>query len=279
MANSIVSTPYHYFGAFNKGRPVFNADIYVGEPDLDPEDISSNQKQVTLRQEDGTEVEVGQPLNTGSGGYITYNNSVATALVDGAYSIIVFDSQGNQIYYSSNVTDGVPITVESLATQNFIVYNYDTLNDAVISTTLVDGQALNIKERTTGNGGGAMWDVVLSSTVTEDTYSIVQATGVATLSLVLRLDGIANPKMFGATGDGSTDDSLPCQAALDSDVDEVDFTGGSFLITLQGVIERPSSFNINYGLQLTDSKKIIGSGSIVTASSTICALLCNGADR
>ncbi|MBL4940963.1 MAG: hypothetical protein JKY81_04795 [Colwellia sp.] len=70
------------------------------------------------------------------------------------------------------------------------------------------GDAINIAERTTGNGGGAMWDVVLSSTVTENTFEVVQCTGVTTLSLVLRIQGNRlDVKQFGAKGDGSTDDT------------------------------------------------------------------------
>ena len=94
------------------------------------------------------------------------------------------------------------------------VLSRDTLNDAVIDTSLQAGLSINIAERTTGNGGGAMWDVVLSSTVTENTFDIVQCTGVATLSLVLRIEGEVNVKTFGATGDGATDDYTSVLAAI-----------------------------------------------------------------
>jgi len=78
--------------------------------------------------------------------------------------------------------------------------SFPTLAAAVADAGLVDGDALNIAERASGNGGGAIWDVVLSSTVTENTYDIVQCTGVATLSLVLRVgqDGTVNNLQFGA---------------------------------------------------------------------------------
>ena len=90
------------------------------------------------------------------------------------------------------------------------VLSRDTLNDAVIDTSLQAGLSINIKERTTGNGGGAMWDVVLSSTVTENTYNIVQCSGVATLSLVLRVGLSANVLCFGALPE---DDSNYASAA------------------------------------------------------------------
>ena len=64
----------------------------------------------------------------------------------------------------------------------------DTLADAVANTSLYDGATVILSGRNSkDDGGGAMWGVVLSSTVTENTLNIVQCTGVATLSLVLRL--------------------------------------------------------------------------------------------
>ena len=61
--------------------------------------------------------------------------------------------------------------------------DFATLALAVASTEIADGDVLNLAERTTGNGGGGFWDVVLSSTVTENTFNIVQCTGVGTLSI------------------------------------------------------------------------------------------------
>lgn len=101
MTQNVVEMPIYYFGDFTKGRPIFNADIFVGEPDTDPE-ILINQKQVTLQLEDGTEVPVSQPINTGPGGYVTHNGSAATMFVDGNYSIKVLNSLGAQIYYFEN---------------------------------------------------------------------------------------------------------------------------------------------------------------------------------
>ena len=83
MTLNIVEIPYSYFPDFNRNRPLFNASIYVGLVDTDPE-IPANQKQVTVRQENGTEIEIAQPILTGSGGVPTYNGSPVTVLVDGA---------------------------------------------------------------------------------------------------------------------------------------------------------------------------------------------------
>ena len=93
-------------------------------------------------------------------------------------------------------------------------YEFPTLANAVSFTGLVVGKVCNVKERSTGNGGGGKWDVVLASTVTANTFNIVACTGVPTLALVLRTDGVVNVKQFGAAGDGIIDDSSNVQAAI-----------------------------------------------------------------
>ena len=84
-------------------------------------------------------------------------------------------------------------------------YNFNTLDAAVNADFLVDGKVLNLKERTTGNGGGAIWDVVLASGVTPNGLDIVACTGVPTLALVLRLGLVLDVAKLGAiSGNDST---------------------------------------------------------------------------
>lgn len=82
----------------------------------------------------------------------------------------------------------------------------DTLNDLVTSTEIVEGMLIYVKERTAGNGGGAWWKTVFSTSVTENTYNIVQCTGIGTLSIVLsnHSDGIVKAKEWGYIADGTT---------------------------------------------------------------------------
>lgn len=125
--------------------------------------------------------------------------------------------------------------VEQTANSSDTVKTFATLAAAVAATTIEDGDTLNIAERTSGNGGGAMWDVVLSSTVTENTYDVVQCTGVGTLSLVLRVEDFINAKAAGMEFDGSTDDTLALQSltatALANGVQYILFPAGATVIT------------------------------------------------
>jgi hypothetical protein len=83
------------------------------------------------------------------------------------------------------------------------VIPFDTLEDAINETNplkIFNGAVLNLKERTLGNGGGAMWDVVQASAVTPNTYNIVQCVGVPSLALVLRMSSRMSIKPFGTSG-------------------------------------------------------------------------------
>ena len=95
-----------------------------------------------------------------------------------------------------------------------VVINYKTLDIAINDNSLKVNQALNIKERTTGNRGGAMWDVVFASSVTTNTFNIVQCVGVPSLALVYRVpvDGV-DLNALGVTR-SPVDDGAAIQAGI-----------------------------------------------------------------
>lgn len=163
MANSLVRLPLPYVGDFNKGRPLFNAKLYIGEPDLDPE-IPANQKTVTGRQEDGTLVTMLQPIRTSSGGYPIYNSAPIELLVDGAYSLKVLDKNDNQTYYFANVEDGAPVTFDDKP----VLYR-DTVAEAKADVDLTVGMYVTTKGYNSPNdGGGANYIVVAGGTGVDD---------------------------------------------------------------------------------------------------------------
>ncbi len=84
-----------------------------------------------------------------------------------------------------------------------------TILDAINSIDIKLGDVLNVRERSTGNGGGAIWDVVLASTVTPNTFDVVQCVGEPTLALVLRIDGAVRADQLGlAASNSAADNSL-----------------------------------------------------------------------
>ncbi len=133
----------------------------------------------------------------------SYAGTLPLSLADPSAGLAVRwngDGDGLENYDPSTVSN------EEIAADKPVV-NYSTLNAAITDTSLKLNQACNVKERVSGSGGGAMWDVVLVSTVTPNTYDVVQCTGVLSLALKLRIEGaVAKPAVLGASGDGITDD-------------------------------------------------------------------------
>ena len=88
----------------------------------------------------------------------------------------------------------------------------DTVTLAKADTSLVAGDVLIIKDRENG-----IFDIE-SGVSGANTFNII-ANDAATLKFTLRINNYANIKAFGATGDGTTDDVLAIQEALDTVVD------------------------------------------------------------
>ena len=124
-----------YYPSPTIGRPLAGASIYVGEPDTDPT-VVGNQKQVSVMQEDGTMVDVDQPISTGAGGVPTYAGEYVTLYVAPPYCLRVDNSAGSQIYY-------VPTNEQDADDNKTFLSDYDgSLPDAVsdigaTETTLV----------------------------------------------------------------------------------------------------------------------------------------------
>lgn len=110
---STIAFPIMYINDPEKGRPIFNGQMYFGQPDLDPE-IFTNQKQVYYIQENGDLVAASQPILLSAGGNPTYNGDAVTLSITGEYSTKVLDKLGAQEYYiartDSSGTSGSVIT-------------------------------------------------------------------------------------------------------------------------------------------------------------------------
>jgi hypothetical protein len=133
MANVVKLNP-EYFPNPDRGRPVNLGSVYVGKPDLDPE-VVANQKQVSVQQEDGSIVNVSQPVSLSAGGVPTYNGSPVTLLVDGDYSLKVLNSSGSQVYY---VPSDLSLTETVLSSWGCDIAEAVTAIGATETTLIVD---------------------------------------------------------------------------------------------------------------------------------------------
>ncbi|MCP4954027.1 MAG: hypothetical protein GY919_00205, partial [Photobacterium aquimaris] len=241
MANALIELPLPYIGDFGKGRPIFNGQIYVGVVDLDPE-IPANQKQIVGIQENGTEVNLPQPVATSSGGYPTYNGAPIRLAVDGAYSLKILDKQGNQEYYFSNVEQGAPVVFSD----NPVLYR-DTVAIAVADTDLVIGQYITTKGYHSANdGGGANYIVVAGGTGTDDGGSYVDMANGNQLELIVS-DSVNVIQFGGATTETSINNGTALTNAL-AFIDNVTIPAGAwdFLLGTSDVLNVVGSLkNIN----------------------------------
>ena len=183
-------------------------------------------KVMALESNGGTQV---AKLQLNADGFIV---SAGAALVipylSGAYDLWLFpteaEADANNTANAIRLADNILGVLSDLEIEALLIndlsqaYEFATLNDAVTSNIVFPvGKIINIKERTTGNGGGAVWDVVLASSVTTNSYTIVACTGVPALALVLRISSVMDIRIFGVST-GVADNSLGLVYAIKSGV-------------------------------------------------------------
>lgn len=205
MADNFVSNPYAYFNARNQGKPVALGEIFVGIPGLDPT-IVANQKQVAAKQENGTKVNITQPISTNSGGYPVFNGAPVVLLVDGNHAIRVNDSGGNLALEQSNVNDGVPLTQESGQ------QSIDNIVDLKAFEPLVDGQQIELLGHTVaGIGGGPFYFDASDTTSADNNGTVIVTPGGKRWKRPEKAYVMVT--WFGAVHNGTTDDAPAIQAA------------------------------------------------------------------
>ena len=153
---SLINFPILYIPDPDKGRPLFNGQIYVGEPNLDPT-VIANQKQLSVIQQDGTKVSVNQPLILSAGGVPTYNGNSVRLDVTGNYSIKILSKLGAQVYYIENVFEGEPATFEGIISDISQAYEFETVADMKASLLVfpISKKIITKGYFISGDGGGA----------------------------------------------------------------------------------------------------------------------------
>lgn len=132
-------------------------------------------------------------------------------------------------YDSTDVTGILPVSgsgswlLAQLSSQSIESLEL-TLTEAIESTKLYENAVLSISDRAYG-----IFDVVLASSVTPNTFDIVQCTGVPTLALVLRSSDGINVREIGATTSNDLSIYLTAaQAAGHSVIKVPEIKGGSY---------------------------------------------------
>lgn len=101
-ANVVVSMPSQLFTMPRSFKAVANGKIYIGQIDTDPVN-PANQIPVYLENEDGSHVQVSQPIVINAGGYPVYNGQIAKFVTVQGHSMAVYDAYNAQQFYYPNV--------------------------------------------------------------------------------------------------------------------------------------------------------------------------------
>lgn len=100
--NVVVSMPSQLFTLARSFKGNANGKIYIGQIDTDPT-IPSNQIPVYLENEDGSHVQVAQPIVINAGGYPVYNGQIAKFVTVQGHSMAIYDAYNVQQFYFDNV--------------------------------------------------------------------------------------------------------------------------------------------------------------------------------
>ena len=193
MVDSVITSPSEYVAEVNTNKPVFNGQMYIGEPDLDPE-IPANQKQVSILNENGTKTPIAQPIAISAGGvFVDDNGDFVRLVVDGNYSQKILDRFGSQVYYIPNAFFGEPIVPGSSG----LIYRVEFTNDILNDTISPPAFESDYYDSNKINGSGSKWykDGTTGTPSTETDTKIFNANGDGYISdSVLVFDSVDDAK-------------------------------------------------------------------------------------
>lgn len=110
-ANVVVSNHRPIFTESRSFKAVANGKIYIGQIDTDPVN-PANQIPVYIENEDGSHVQITQPLIINAAGKIVYNGQLVKVVTVKGHSMAIYDAYGYQVDYIANVLKYDPDQLE-----------------------------------------------------------------------------------------------------------------------------------------------------------------------
>ncbi|EDJ7030008.1 phage tail protein [Salmonella enterica] len=151
-ANVVVSNPRPIFTESRSFKAVANGKIYIGQIDTDPVN-PANQIPVYIENEDGSHVQITQPLIINAAGKIVYNGQLVKIVTVQGHSMAIYDAYGSQVDYIANVLkydpDQYSIEADKKFKYSVKLSDYPTLQDA--ASAAVDGLLIDRDYNFTNN--------------------------------------------------------------------------------------------------------------------------------
>lgn len=204
-ADAAANTPF-YMGPFDDVPSTIDALVTVTKKPVEEITLTSGQTTVIFTTVDVNKASIYFTAPSGDRGRL-FKGVDYTVTSTTQIELVNSQPSGTKCVADETTLD----TAITSASDN--VKNFASLGLALADTDLLDGDALNIKERVTGKAGGAIWDVVLLTTVTPNSFDKIASTGSPTLALKLRVDGLLSLLAFGGVADGATSNTAALEAA------------------------------------------------------------------
>ncbi|EAV8726585.1 phage tail protein [Salmonella enterica] len=158
-ANVVVSNPRPVFTESRSFKAVANGKIYIGQIDTDPVN-PANQIPVYIENEDGSHVQIAQPLIINAAGKIVYNGQLVKIVTVQGHSMAIYDAYGSQVDYIDNVLkydpDQYSIEADKKFKYSVKLSDFTTLQqlaNAAVDSVLID-RDYNFSNNETVDFGG-----------------------------------------------------------------------------------------------------------------------------
>lgn len=232
--SNIVMPRNNHFKISDGFRPAGNGSLYIGKAGTDPT-IAGNQLVIQGRKVDGTIATLTQPITLNSLGQpVDSSGASIDVLVDTHYSLVVIDGY-NKVQTSSETN---------------LVSEIDNFVALRTLPVLYEGQVVTLLGWAKGTRVGGGTFVGHKGTATDNRGTIAAGNGFYWQRIV---DKDVTPEMFGATGNGTIDDRVGIQKAID-------YCNANYV---SGVGPRIVTFTSTYVVSLDPSApNVVGENSV-----------------
>lgn len=139
----LVDSPYSPFTIKNQFKAISNGKVYIGEVDKDPLN-PSQQIQIYVVDETGSNMPVSQPIQLNAGGYLVYNGQVSKFITLEPYSMVVLNNVDAEMWRVDDISKVDPdnITASNVkdttgggSVQDFIDETNPKVDESLIFTS------------------------------------------------------------------------------------------------------------------------------------------------